>query len=241
MDIETKTALVTGAAGLIGRGIVEHLMGRGWRVAALDRDGPGLERLGAPAGGDLERIEADVADEASVAAALDRVRDWAGRLDLLVNNAGLPGPGSGPVEDLALEDWNAWIGVNLTGSFLMTKHGVPLLREGEGGAIVNIASTRASMSEPDTEAYAATKGGLVALTHATAISLGPAIRVNAIAPGWITEAELRDVDHAQHPVGRAGRPEDVAEAVAWLAGAGFVTGQVVTVDGGMTRKMIYAE
>ena len=98
------------------------------------------------------------------------------------------------------------------------------------------------MSEPETEAYAASKGALVALTHALAISLGPKIRVNAIAPGWISDGEdLRPVDHRQHPVGRVGRPDDIAEAVLYLADAGFVTGQVLSVDGGMTRKMIYAE
>ncbi|MFN4186336.1 MAG: SDR family oxidoreductase, partial [Hyphomonas sp.] len=106
----------------------------------------------------------------------------------------------------------------------------------------NMASTRAFMSEPETEAYAASKGGLVALTHALAVSLGPKIRVNAIAPGWIAAPEgLSESDHAQHPVGRVGRAEDIAKAVLYLVEAGFVTGQVLTVDGGMTRKMIYAD
>src|SRR5690606_1123816 len=135
--------------------------------------------------------------------------------------------------------------------FLCSKHAIPALRRSHG-AIVNIASTRALQSEPHSEAYAASKGGLVALTHAMAISLGPAIRVNCISPGWIAVAdwrkaskrvllELRPEDHAQHPVGRVGRPEDVAELVTYLISprAGFVTGQNFVLDGGMTRKMIY--
>ena len=122
----------------------------------------------------------------------------------------------------------------------MTRSAVPLM--GEGASIINMASTRAFMSEPQTEAYAASKGGLVALTHALAVSLGPKIRVNAIAPGWISDDdELRPVDHEQHPAGRVGRPQDVADAVLYLASAGFMTGQVLVLDGGMTRKMIYAE
>jgi NAD(P)-dependent dehydrogenase (short-subunit alcohol dehydrogenase family) len=159
-----------------------------------------------------------------------------------VNNAGVAGPVSGPIEDLALDEWNRWIGTNLTGAFLMTRAAVPALRRG-GGSIVNIASTRAFMSEPETEAYAASKGGLVAFTHALAISLGPEVRANAIAPGWIAagDAELSEIDHRQHPAGRVGRAGDIADAVLWLAGAGFVTGETVTIDGGMTRKMIYAD
>ncbi len=129
---------------------------------------------------------------------------------------------------------------HLTGAFLMTRAAVPLM--GEGSSIVNMVSTRAFMSEPNTEAYAASKGGLVALTHALAVSLGPKIRVNAIAPGWITDdSDLREEDHTQHPVGRVGRPEDIADAVVYLASAGFMTGQVLVLDGGMTRKMMYEE
>src|SRR4028119_1518100 len=114
-----------------------------------------------------------------------------------------------------------------------------------GGARCRAAATRARQSEPDTESYAASKGGLVALTHALAVSLGPDVRVNCISPGWIdTKGEaLRPDDHAQHPVGRVGRPEDVAALVAWLLGpeSGFVTGAEFVLDGGMTRRMIYAE
>jgi NAD(P)-dependent dehydrogenase (short-subunit alcohol dehydrogenase family) len=113
------------------------------------------------------------------------------------------------------------------------------------GAVVTIASTRARMSEPDTEAYAASKGGLVALSHALAMSLGPDVRVNAISPGWIDVAgeRLRPEDHAQHPAGRVGRPEDVASLAAWLLdpAQAFVTGSEFVLDGGMTRKMIYLE
>ncbi|SFG23636.1 NAD(P)-dependent dehydrogenase, short-chain alcohol dehydrogenase family [Palleronia marisminoris] len=232
-----KHALVTGGANGIGRGIVAHLLDLGWAVHALDRDADGLADL--PDHDHLTRVEADVSDEASVRSALAGLK----RLDLLVSNAGIASPDSGPVEDLSLEDWNAWIGTNLTGSFLMAKHTVPLLRAANGSMIL-MSSTRAFMSEPNTEAYAATKGGLVALTHALAVSLGPAVRVNGIAPGWIVTGDfdaLRDVDHTQHPAGRAGKPSDIARAVEYLAGSEFTTGQILTIDGGMTRKMIYAE
>lgn len=226
-----RTAIVTGAARGIGAAIADRLEGEGWDVARLD------------IAGGTAVTRCDVSDEASVRAATDEAASrFGGRLDLLVNNAGVAAAESGPVETLALDDWNRWIGTNLTGAFLVTRAAVPLLREA-GGSIVNITSTRALMSEPDGEAYAASKGGLEALTHALAVSLGPEIRVNAVAPGSIDTGgeDLREIDHAQHPAGRVGRPEDVADAVLYLVSAGFATGATLILDGGMTRKMIYAE
>jgi NAD(P)-dependent dehydrogenase (short-subunit alcohol dehydrogenase family) len=223
------TAIVTGAARGIGRGVADHLERQGWRVARLDVEtAPGI-------------IPCDVSDETSVARAFAMLGDFfKGGLGLLVNNAGIAHAHAGPVEDMPLEAWNRYLAVNLTGAFLMTRAAVPHLRQGRG-SIINIASTRALMSEPDSEPYAATKAGLVGLTHALAISLGPEVRANAIAPGWIvtTDEDLSDEDHAQHPAGRVGRVKDIADAVEWLAGAGFVTGEVVVIDGGMTRQMIY--
>ena len=140
------------------------------------------------------------------------------------------------------------IDTNLTAAYLFARAAEQALRAARG-AIVTIASTRALMSEPNTESYAASKGGLVALTHALAVSLGPDVRVNCVSPGWIMvrrdeEQELRRKDHAQHPVGRVGRPADIAEIVAFLLDrerAGFITGANFVVDCGMTRKMIYEE
>ena len=230
-----KQALVTGGANGIGRGIVEHLLAEGWAVRAVDSDPGALAALDRH--DLLDRVEADVSDEDAVAGAVSGLD----HLDLAVSNAGIANPETGPIEELELAEWNRRIAVNLTGGFLIAKHCAPLLRAARG-ALVFMASTRAFMSEPDTEAYAVSKGGLVALSHALAISLGPEVRVNAIAPGWIATGDrddLREVDHAQHPVGRVGTPADVARAVSWLAEAEFVTGQCVTLDGGMTRKMIY--
>jgi NAD(P)-dependent dehydrogenase (short-subunit alcohol dehydrogenase family) len=202
--------------------------------------------------GAVEFLTADVGDEDRVRSTVEAATSRFGGISALINNAGVADPDNGPVDRLPLADWERRLRTNLTGPFLCAKHAIPKLRE-SGGSIVNIASTRALQSEPDTEAYAATKGGLVALTHALAVSLGPEIRVNAVSPGWIDtrrragdgdEAEaLTELDHAQHPVGRVGRPEDVAGTVAWLLSgdAAFVTGQNIIVDGGMTRKMIYAD
>jgi NAD(P)-dependent dehydrogenase (short-subunit alcohol dehydrogenase family) len=197
-------------------------------------------------------VETDVSDEDSVRRALASTVERFGTVDALVNNAGVADPAAGPVEALSLASWNRVLESNLTGAFLMAKHCAALLRKARG-AIVNVASTLALQSEPNTEAYAASKGGLVALTHALALSLGPDVRVNCVSPGWIDVRAwkkrgalkpdpLSERDHVQHPAGRVGRPEDVAALIAYLLGpeASFVTGQNLVIDGGMTRKMIYA-
>jgi NAD(P)-dependent dehydrogenase (short-subunit alcohol dehydrogenase family) len=231
---QKEIVLVTGAAQGIGRATATLLAARGYRVAVADLKAP----PGRGAAFSFHRT--DVSSEAGVRACVSAVIKRYGRLDALVNNAGKADPANGPLEKLSLAEWNRRIGTNLTGAFLMAKHCAPHLRAARG-AIVNIASTRALQSEPQTEAYAASKGGLVALTHALAMSLGPRVRVNCISPGWIAHQPVRRKDHAQHPVGRVGRDEDVAELVAFLLSdaAGFATGQNFVLDGGMTRKMIY--
>ena len=205
-----KKAIVTGGSGLIGSGICKTLAGNGWDVASFD-----LEE----GDGETRHIQCDVSDETSVRNAFEKL-GW-DSLDLLVNNAGKADPVTGPIEDVTLDAWRAITDSHLTGAFLMTRSAVPLL--GEGSSIVNMVSTRAFMSEEQTEAYGASKGGLFGFTQALSISLGPKIRVNCIAPGWISGSEaLRDKDHAQHPVGRVGRASDIAEAVLYLTDAGFM-------------------
>jgi NAD(P)-dependent dehydrogenase (short-subunit alcohol dehydrogenase family) len=235
---ESRVALVTGAARGIGRAIAARLVADGWAVALADNDVGSGERAARELGALFH--DTDVADEAAVEAAVSGTVAGLGGLHAVVSNAGLMI--RKPVMELTLVEWRRVIDINLTAAFLLAKHAAPHLRAARG-AMVTVASTRALMSEPDTEAYAASKGGLVALTHALAVSLGPEVRVNCISPAWIdTRGEdLRPEDHAQHPAGRVGRPEDAAELVAYLLGnrSGFVTGANIVIDGGMTRKMIY--
>jgi NAD(P)-dependent dehydrogenase (short-subunit alcohol dehydrogenase family) len=242
----TRVAIVTGAAHGIGRTIAQHLLEQGWRIGAVDLPKSGLARRFPPRQRNALAIEGDVGDEQSTRHAVQSIVDRFGRLDAVVSNAGVMV--RKPLRQLTLADWRMVIDTNLTATFLLARAAEKHLRAANG-AIVTIASTRALMSEPDTESYAASKGGLVALTHALAISLGPDVRVNCISPGWIATTfegadKLRRKDHLQHPAGRVGRPEDIAQMVAYLLDAeraGFITGANFIVDGGMTRKMIYEE
>jgi NAD(P)-dependent dehydrogenase (short-subunit alcohol dehydrogenase family) len=251
MRFEGKVFLVTGGSQGIGRGIVKRLADEGAQVAIVDTDVRAGRDAAEEYGDRVMFQRGDISREPDVRRAIAAIVKWGRRLDGLVNNAGIADPKVGPVERLALAKWQRFLDVNLTGTFLMTKHAVRHLRKARG-SIVNVASTRAVQSEPDTIAYAATKGGIVALTHALAISVGPAVRVNCISPGWIATDEylprakrhppqLSQADHDQHPAGRVGKPEDVAGLCAYLLSdeAGFATGANFTLDGGMTRKMIY--
>lgn len=245
-----RVALVTGAARGIGLGIAAWLITEGWQVVLTDVDQQRGEKVAGVLGENASFIAMDVASEKQVVSGVAEILSVFGRLDGLVCNAAVADPHNRVLESLDLAYWNRVLAVNLTGPMLLAKHCAPYLRA-HGGSIVNVGSTRARQSEPDTEAYAASKGGLLALTHALAMSLGPQVRVNTVSPGWIDARDpaqrraepLSDADHAQHPAGRVGSVEDVAATVAWLLSknAGFVTAQEFVVDGGMSKKMIYAE
>ena len=253
MAQQPPVILITGGAQGIGKGVAAHFLDKGWRVVILDQNADAISACRQDFGDpdNLLLVTADVSREPDVASAVEEAARWGQGLDALVNNAGIADPDTGPIEMLELDQWQRRIDVNLTGAFLLAKYTVAHLRQ-RRGSIVNIASTRALQSEPNSEAYAATKGGLLALTHALAMSLGPDVRANSISPGWIDVSAwqahapsepqpLPATDHEQHPSGRVGKPEDVAAMVAYLVSpeAHFVTGQNFVIDGGMTRKMIY--
>jgi len=238
-----KVAIVTGGAKGIGRAITLKLLSYDYLVIVLDSHKESLDKLEQDVeavGFNVVAMICDVGKPAEVEAAMKEIKSLYGEVDYLVNNAGVSI--FKPIDELSVDEWNDIISTNLSGMFYCVKFVKPLLSA--ASAIVNIASTRAIMSEPDGEAYGASKGGIVALTHALAISLAPKTRVNCVSPGWIEVKDyenLSEADHAQHPVGRVGYPDDIAETVAHLLSdkAGFITGQNIVIDGGMTKKMIY--
>ena len=243
MPTAKPVALITGGAKGIGRAIARHLLASGWHVAIIDLANSGLRRVLAR-DRDILAIEGDVREEHTASDAVAATIHRFHHLDAVVSNAGIMV--RKPLRRLTLAEWHRVLETNLTATFLLARAAEKPLRKARG-AIVTIASTRASMSEPNTESYSASKGGLLALTHALAMSLAPEVRVNCVSPGWIETRDysgLRRKDHKQHPAGRVGRPGDVAEIVSWLLDgkrSGFVTGANFVIDGGMTRKMIYEE
>jgi NAD(P)-dependent dehydrogenase (short-subunit alcohol dehydrogenase family) len=253
MTLQKKVAIVTGGGQGIGKAITKRFLEQGMKVVIAEIDeeaGRETESEFKPLGS-IRFIQTDISDENSVKNLIRETKNNLDGIDVLVNNAARADPENSPITELSLDEWNKIISINLTGAFLCTKHSVTSLKNHKG-AVINIASTRALMSEPHTEAYSASKGGILALTHALAISLGPDIRVNCISPGWIDTSEwkkpstrhlseLTVQDHQQHPVGRVGKPEDIASLAVYLASheATFITGENFIIDGGMTKKMIY--
>ncbi len=247
-----KTAIITGGGQGIGRVTAQYLLTHGYRVAIWEADTDALSELREAfkaSAAQILFVSCDVSSEVNVRKAVEQTMGHFGHINALINNAALMMEKA--LDKLTLEEWNRVIGTNLTGAFLCAKHTAPHLAA-QKGCIINISSTRAFQSEPDTFAYSASKGGLLALTHSLAVSLGPDVRVNAISPGWIDVSalkkrakaksdELRPEDHAQHPAGRVGQADDIARMILFLMAPenSFITGQNFTVDGGMTRRMIY--
>jgi len=247
MEFIGKTVIVTGAASGIGKTIAAEYAKLGANVVLADVQELNLEKTVAEIreySPKTIRQVTDVRNPNDIIRLMEKTKETFGQIDVLINNAGVSRRES-PYQ-LSVEEWDDVIQINLRGTFLCAREAAKTMRQQKrGGAIVNIASTRAFMSEPDTEAYAASKGGIIALTHALAISFGEdRIRVNSISPGWIEKgdyANLRTIDHKQHPVGRVGYPKDIAKACFFLTSEenDFITGENLTVDGGMTKKMIY--
>lgn len=263
--------LITGAGRGIGRGLTRLLLSKGHRVFLVDNNKTELDHLvsthltSAFPKDSFRSSLVNLRNPSDIRTAVSQATAFFdNHLDVLINNAALTGAALGAVskfEDLSLDDWTAALETNLTAPMLLSQACVPLLRAGgprkQGGTIIHMSSTRAHQSEPQSEAYAATKAGLIGLTHAMAASLaGEAITVNAIVPGWIHVADeckeadgnglgwgdgLSRDDHQWHFSGRVGKVEDVLGAVEFLARERFVNGTEIVLDGGVSRKMVYPE
>jgi NAD(P)-dependent dehydrogenase (short-subunit alcohol dehydrogenase family) len=231
MNFNEKIVAVTGGANGIGKCITEEFKKAGAKVAVVDLDKNKVDC-------DFY-YQGDIAKEAVLESFTKQVIERFGKLDFLINNACLSRKGI--LSGCTCDDFNYVLRVGITAPYLLSKLFLPYFSE--NGAIVNISSTRAAMSQEDTESYSAAKGGISALTHALAVSLAGRVRVNSIAPGWIdtTDGQWDDYDKKQHPVKRIGRPLDIARMVMYLCceDSGFITGENITIDGGMSKQMIY--
>lgn len=223
---QNKIAVVTGGAGGIGRTIAEEFRKAGATVCVIDTQSN-------------DYFVGDLADKAVLEAFAQKVISEYGRVDYLINNAP---PVSKGIDSCSYEEFNRALRVGISAPYYLSKLFLPHLAP--GASIVNISSSRDRMSQPNTESYTAAKGGIFALTHALAVSLAGKARVNSISPGWI-DTQFRTYegpDALQQPVGRVGHPLDIAHMVLFLCSekAGFITGENICIDGGMTRQMIYA-
>lgn len=224
-NFKDKIVVVTGGAQGIGRCICEEFEKEGAKICTIDlKKNP--------------YFVGDIADKQTLERFAEKVISDYGRVDYLINNAL---PISRGICDGSYEDFEYALAVGVTAPFYLSKLFLPHFAE--GASIVNISSSRDRMSQPQTESYTSAKGGISALTHALAISLSGKVRVNSVSPGWIdTDYKVYDgADANQHPVGRVGNPIDIANAVLFLCSdkAGFITGENICIDGGMTRQMIY--
>ncbi len=226
-----KTAVITGGSNGIGRCIAKAFSCEGAKIAVIDKD-----IKSAPC--DLF-FHGDIAEEETLKAFADEVIARFGTVDYLINNACLSRKGI--LSGCGYDDFLYVQRAGVAAPYMLTKLLLPYFNP--GASIVNISSTRAGQSQPDTESYTAAKGGISALTHALAVSLSGRARVNSVSPGWIdtTGGSFEAEDHAQHPAGRVGCPEDIARVVLFLCSedSGFITGENITVDGGMTKLMVY--
>ena len=224
-DFKNKIAVVTGGARGIGKCIREQFEAAGATVCIIDL----LEN---------DFFVGDVSDKTQLEAFAEKVIATFGRVDYIINNAA---PTACGLDKGSYEDFEYALKVGVTAPFYLTKLLMPYLSE--GASVVNISSSRDRMSQPQTESYTAAKGGISALTHAMAASLGGRARVNSVSPGWIDTnyTVYEGPDATQHPAGRVGNPPDIASTVLFLCSdmAGFITGENICVDGGMTRLMIY--
>lgn len=242
-----KRIFVTGGAEGIGRAIVKAFCAAGHRVAFCDRNAEAGTRTAQETGALF--LEADVRNVAALEEVIQQLFDTWEDIDVIINNAGVSD--FSPITDTPVEEFDRILQINLRPVFI-TARKLALHRKNQEvpnkfGRIVNICSTRYLMSEPGSEGYAASKGGIYSLTHALAISLSEwHITVNAISPGWIQNCDydsLRPIDHEQHPSRRVGKPEDIARMCLFLCQPenDFINGENIVIDGGMTRKMIYEE
>lgn len=248
-DIQDRIVFVTGGANGIGRSIVTTFCQHGADVVFCDRD----EDAGNQLYKELQDYRCtfypvDVTDKAALEGVVADIFIKKGNIDIIINNVGISLFGN--ILNISIEDFESVLDINLRSVFITAKLFAKFRSENENlnkyGRIINMASTRHQMSEPDSEAYAASKGGIVSLTHALAISLSKYnITVNCISPGWIDTGhyEIREEDHQQHPSNRVGVPKDIARACIFLCDPenNFINGQNIVIDGGMTKKMIYEE
>lgn len=248
MSFQSKTVIVSGSGKGIGRSIALAYAAAKATVIIAEKDkttGLQTEADILQSGGNACFVQTDMNNEKDIVRLVQITIEKFGHIDIVINNAGISRWKS-PYE-LSLDEWDEIVNTNLRGAFLLAREAARHMRHSGGGSIVNIASTRAFMSEPNTEAYAASKGGILSLTHALAASFAPDhIQVNCISPGWIETVDydnLRKRDHIQHFAQRVGKPEDIARACLYLTTPGndFISGTNLTIDGGMTRKMIYEE